>query len=201
MSEINKKTKRELQSIATRERILESADKVFADKGMNNVQIKDICNEANISVGTFYHYFENKDDLIITKFWEFDEIYTQIPRDYFSKSDSIENLVDFSCFFARDTFVNKTKRKAVEYLKARLSVTIESLQPRNRPYFPILLHIIEEGQINGQIRKDMSKEEIGDLIMVITRGYAFDWASKDGSYDLKEMMENNLPIVFSSLRI
>lgn len=45
----------------------------------------------------------------------------------------------------------------------------------------------------------MPPEEIADLVMIITRGYSFDWANMNGDYDLKEKMEAQLPIIYSSL--
>lgn len=197
--QINEVNKRKKQSYDTRQRIIDAGDKVFAKKGMSNTQIKDICFEAGVSIGTFYHYFENKDDLIVKRFWVFDEPYTKLADIDFSKENAIENLVDFSLYFARDAFDPKKQKATIEYLKARLGVTIEMLRPENRPYFEILCRIISTGQSKGQIRKDMTPEEMGNLVMIITRGYAFDWAGMDGDYDLKKKMETHLPIVYSSL--
>lgn len=193
-------TKRKQQSIDTRQKIINAADKCFTKKGMGHTQIKDICREAGVSIGTFYHYFENKDDLILKRFWEFDEPYTELKDSDFAKEDAIQNLVDFSLYFARDTSNKKTKKATIEYLKARLGVTIEVLRPVNRPYFKILCRIIKDGQNKKQLRTDMSPEEMGDMIMIITRGYTFDWANMDGDYNLKEKMEKQLPIIYSSLR-
>lgn len=196
---INKMNKREIQSIETRKKIIAAGDKAFAKKGMSNTQIKDICDEAGVSIGTFYHYFENKDDLIVKRFWEFDEPYTKLSDTDFATEDAIKNIVDFSLYFAREAF-NKGKKDAmIEYLKARVGVTIKVLRPKNRPYFKILCRIIIKGQESNQIRKDMTPEEIGDLVMIITRGYTFDWANMNGDYDLQKKMETQLPIIYSSL--
>lgn len=194
-------SKRKKQSIDTKQKIIDAGDRVFAKKGMSNTQIKDICLEAGVSIGTFYHYFENKDDLILKRFWVFDEPYTKLTDADFSKEDAITNLVDFSLYFARDSFNSRNKKITIEYLKARLGVTIRVLRPENRPYFNILCRIILVGQNKNQIRTDMTPEEIGNLVMIITRGYTFDWANMNGDYDLKKKMENHLPIVYRSLAV
>lgn len=51
-------TSRQLQSINTKKRIQEAANVCFARKGMAYTLISDIIQEANVSVGTFYHYFK-----------------------------------------------------------------------------------------------------------------------------------------------
>lgn len=47
----------------TRARLLEAAYQVMADVGVDAAKIKDIAERADIGFGTFYNYFESKDDL------------------------------------------------------------------------------------------------------------------------------------------
>ncbi|MGA7722469.1 MAG: TetR/AcrR family transcriptional regulator [Ignavibacteriaceae bacterium] len=54
----------------TRENILNSALKLFAEKGFNGTSINDIANAANISKGLAYNYFESKQKLIEAIFEE-----------------------------------------------------------------------------------------------------------------------------------
>ena len=49
-----------------RERILASAAKVFVTKGIEKTTIRDVAEEADISAGNIYRYFESKDSLVLT---------------------------------------------------------------------------------------------------------------------------------------
>ncbi|HSK88803.1 MAG TPA: TetR/AcrR family transcriptional regulator [Anaerolineales bacterium] len=51
------------RSEETRSRILESAIKLFSIRGYNKASVDDICAEAGISKGAFYHHFESKQAL------------------------------------------------------------------------------------------------------------------------------------------
>src|ERR1700761_6371111 len=51
------------RSRATRERLLEAAETVFAAKGYNGAKISDIAEEAGCSVGSVYFRFKDKDAL------------------------------------------------------------------------------------------------------------------------------------------
>lgn len=51
------------RSEETRARILESAFKLFSTRGYNAASVDDICAEAGISKGAFYHHFESKQEL------------------------------------------------------------------------------------------------------------------------------------------
>jgi len=45
-------------------RILESAEKLFYARSCENVGVQEICEQAEVKKGSFYHYFSSKKDLI-----------------------------------------------------------------------------------------------------------------------------------------
>ncbi len=51
-----------------RERILDAAERVFAQRGFFAAKVADIAREAGVADGTIYLYFKNKDDLLISLF-------------------------------------------------------------------------------------------------------------------------------------
>lgn len=53
------------RSEETRSRILEAAIKLFSSHGYNKASVDDICSEAGISKGAFYHHFESKQALFL----------------------------------------------------------------------------------------------------------------------------------------
>ena len=53
------------RSEETRIRITESAIKLFSNSGYNKASVDDICTEAGISKGAFYHHFKSKQELFL----------------------------------------------------------------------------------------------------------------------------------------
>lgn len=53
------------RSEETRSRILEAALKLFSSRGYNKASVDEICTEAGISKGAFYHHFESKQALFL----------------------------------------------------------------------------------------------------------------------------------------
>lgn len=53
----------EEQKQIKKERILEAAARVFSTKGYHGTTVKDIVEEASISVGSFYFYFKSKEEI------------------------------------------------------------------------------------------------------------------------------------------
>ena len=46
-------------------RILEAATSLFRDVGYDSARIEDIADRAEVSVGTFYNYYQNKGDILV----------------------------------------------------------------------------------------------------------------------------------------
>ena len=53
------------RSEETRTKIMDSAIKLFSTRGFNAASVDDICEEAGISKGAFYHHFESKQALFL----------------------------------------------------------------------------------------------------------------------------------------
>jgi len=53
------------RSEETRTKIMDSAIKLFSSTGYNKASVDDICAEAGISKGAFYHHFKSKQELFL----------------------------------------------------------------------------------------------------------------------------------------
>ena len=60
----NNSNKKESKSSLKRKAILEAAARVFSEKGYIESSIKNITDEASVAVGTFYTYFNNKEEVL-----------------------------------------------------------------------------------------------------------------------------------------
>jgi len=61
-------TQRDLQAETRRHQLLDIALTLFAERGVENVSMKDLAAEAKVAQGLIYHYFESKDDLLAAVF-------------------------------------------------------------------------------------------------------------------------------------
>ena len=81
------KTSKETQKHkdAKRQFILDTSAKVFANKGYHNTAVKDIVEEADISVGSFYFYFKGKEEL-------FTQLYYNIVKEFEGITESVLDI-------------------------------------------------------------------------------------------------------------
>lgn len=84
---------------ARQEQILKAAAKVFARLGFHQATNKDIADEAGVSAGTIYNYFESKNDLLIQILNKFDEIDER--TDLFADVMELDFKSAFSVFMKR----------------------------------------------------------------------------------------------------
>jgi TetR/AcrR family fatty acid metabolism transcriptional regulator len=79
-----------------RGRILETAIKVFAERGVNNTKIADIAQAAGIGKGTVYEYFGSKDEIITATFRYFmNTVGEHIGRRWDDLQDPLQRLEAF----------------------------------------------------------------------------------------------------------
>ena len=57
-------SKQQLKSMETKARIFNAAKRILKKSGYEQLSIKNICEEAGVSNGSFYHHFKTKDDLL-----------------------------------------------------------------------------------------------------------------------------------------
>ena len=60
-----RKTLRQQRSRETVERILEAAAHIFNERGYTEATTNEIADEADVSIGSLYQYFPNKDALLL----------------------------------------------------------------------------------------------------------------------------------------
>jgi AcrR family transcriptional regulator len=66
-------TKRTEQKRENRAKLLDAARKVFAEKGYGAATARDIVRETDLATGTFYNYFDGKEDIFRAVLSEFNE--------------------------------------------------------------------------------------------------------------------------------
>lgn len=67
-------TQRDLQAETRRSQLLDIALALFAERGVENVSIKDLATEAAVAQGLIYHYFASKDELLLAVFQRYNPL-------------------------------------------------------------------------------------------------------------------------------
>jgi TetR/AcrR family fatty acid metabolism transcriptional regulator len=181
------------KSELTKELVYKAALELMEEKGYQGATIRDICKRANVSVGTFYSYFNTKSDVIR-------EIY--LSGDKFFLESVAPKLEGKSCFEQLRLFV---RFYAQINLETGLDIVKVLFNPDNewfrqtRPMQSVLEEIIRRGQASGELRTNREPDQLVDYFFDLLRGICYDWCVNDGRFDLEARMVGSLELIFDGL--
>jgi len=165
---------RELKKNINRQKILNVAMNQFKARGFANTAVADIMESSKLGVGTFYNYFNSKEEVLMSivreLFTEVEERVKVMAQENFSSLELLEfcamstaRLVD------ENRFILPLMASAVKH-----SDKPEQLPKNLSPDFKkIFEEIIERGQILGEIRNDIPKNLISEMFHSIYQAAAF----------------------------
>jgi AcrR family transcriptional regulator len=70
--------RREQKKLETRAALNEAATSLFASQGYEQTTVDDLCRVANVSMRTFFRYFESKDDVLFARDMDIDPFLTSL---------------------------------------------------------------------------------------------------------------------------
>ncbi len=111
------------------EQVVDATKRCIVKKGVSNLSVKDIASEARVSTGIIYHYFENKEDILL-----------KVIREAFRRSH--EQVLE--------------KVEPIESPRDKLRAYIEQLSevPKDNPeFFIILLNYLGQATSNQEINR------------------------------------------------
>jgi TetR/AcrR family fatty acid metabolism transcriptional regulator len=172
-------------------RILEAAVKVFARQGFHQSTVAQIAKEAGVADGTIYLYFKNKDDILVHFFGfkakqVFDRFHAEVARG----ADSVEklrNLVRVHLSeFQRDPDMAIVYHVETHQI-SRLAE--DQIRAMGKMYHDIISDIVEEGQQEGLLRRDLYLSLVKRLILGAVDETIGAWLHSGRSYDLISMAD------------
>jgi AcrR family transcriptional regulator len=154
-----------------RKEIMDMAANLFLSKGYEETSINLIVNQLGVAKGTFYHYFQSKE-----------EILEAILEEYISKfADWIDNTVNensmnayeklifvFKHIFSNNNGAEHLTRHVEDKKNARLHQVMD--EKFHEKFYPIILGILKQG-IEERIFNVDYPEEITEILLFGIRAY------------------------------
>ena len=185
----------------TKKKIVSAAWKLFYEQGYDNTTVDDIVEESGTSKGSFYHYFEGKDALLSSLSFLFDEKYEELMPSVDPQMHSVDKLL----YLNRELFGVIENTMSLELLARLFSSQLvtrgeKHLLDRNRTYFKLLQQIVREGLERGELRSDMSANEIVNAYAMFERALMYDWCLSGGEYALARYAAQMMPMFLEGFR-
>lgn len=198
MNEPVELSKQQKKSKETKERIFQAAKRILQKSGYEELSIKNICEEAGVSNGSFYHHFKTKDDLLSYYIEDQPSINPdrlELPK---NKEEAKETIIHVYL-----NYVKYCKELGVEFMAGYYTPHNQALNPTirtERPY-PIVTvqHYLERALAANAIQLNLKIEEITTDIRMIVIGNVFEWSMRNGDADFEGNMRRSLSHYLDSI--
>jgi AcrR family transcriptional regulator len=164
---VNVMSRRERKKEETKENIIDNAINFFKEKGFQETSMEEIAEKSDVSKGTLYNYFENKESILVGYFQTIIADYGKKMKESFTENKDIKSTLCHMLDFISLIFKND-KELAVIYFKyrmpSRFDVKLDSSQRSGIEKW--VLEIIEKAQQDNQLRSDIPA-------LVLTRNFQF----------------------------
>lgn len=185
----------------TRRRIIDAAWRLFYRQGYDGTTVEEIVEESGTSRSSFYHYFQGKDDLLSTLADVFDQKYESLMETMNPETNRFEQLMYLNreCF---SMIENSIALDMVAQLYSSQLVTRgdKSLLDHNRTYYRLLRQIILQGQERGELKGDVTVNEIVRAYTLCERALLYDWCLSGGDYSLSQYSAVMMPMFLREFR-
>ena len=165
--------------------------KILQKKGYEELSIKNICEEAGVSNGSFYHHFKTKDDLLSYYIEEQPTInpdLLEIPENAGGVEQGIIQVYM--------NYVKYCRELGVEFMSGYYDTKNQALNAAirtERPYPIVTVQTYVEKAIEaGVVKLNVSIEEFTTDIRMIVIGNVFEWCLRNGEADFEGNMSRSL---------
>lgn len=191
MSEKTEISRQQQKSRETKEKIFQAAKRILQKKGYEELSIKNICEEAGVSNGSFYHHFRTKDDLLSYYIEDQPTInpdLLELPENALGVKEGIIQVYL--------NYVKYCRELGVEFMSGYYDTKNQALNAAirtERPYPIVTVQTyVEKAVAAGIVRLNVEIEEFTTDIRMIVIGNVFEWCLRKGDADFEGNMSRSL---------
>ena len=176
------------KSQATIEKILNAAEKLFAEKGYDKTSMQDMTRLAGVSKGAIYHHFQSKEAIIRAVLDRqniaFKSTYTSWLKEAQQMGlNSKERLVHLMkrSVLNQDTF----SQSAEEQMSQSPEAIVNAILFNQKEGTPLLANMLREGIADGSIQTDYPDEFASAFLLLFNFWVNPIWGTKLGEDEIK----------------
>jgi TetR/AcrR family fatty acid metabolism transcriptional regulator len=172
-------------------RILKAAAKLFAQQGFRQSTVAQVAKEAGVADGTIYLYFKSKEDLLVhhfsTKTHQVFERFRQAVDRAENSIEKLRNLIRVHLAEFQDdpdmAIIYQVETRRINRLAE------EQIRAMAKMYMDIIAEIVEQGQQEGTIRRDLYLGLVKRFILGAVDEVIGAWLHSGRTYDLATMAD------------
>ena len=165
-------------------RIFDIALAIMEEIGYEKMTVRRICDEADISIGKFYHYFSSKQELLRFFYDQADKDYLdQCAQSILGKAIDVQ-IIDFYTWYG-----GYLEEYGVEFVSHFFNNQNPAMNTHiyNNPIIAITDNLIFRAVQNGyKLTSDITVRDLSCDLCTIVKGAIFDWCVRHGEFSCEK---------------
>ena len=186
----------------TRDRIINSAKRLFAEQGYQKTTIVDISRQAGLSEAALYDYFQGKEDLLqmIPDLWV-SELLRDLEEQLFGIKGAVNKMRKYLWWYMRRVEQSPLDAKIVYlFLKTNANFLDTEVYSNVKKLYSHLVDIFEEGRKSGEMKPDLNPRVARDIFVGTMDHIISRWLLKDMSYSLFDNLESIFELMVDAFK-
>lgn len=165
--------RKEREKEQRRNDIINAAEKVFFEKGINGATMDEVADKAELSKGTLYLYFSNKDDLYYAICMRGLSILNDFIVNSVSGTNTVfENILEIGRAYVKFAHEHENYFKVITHFDdVEIDFIEKNIQnPHMDDVMAFFIDLLEKGRKDGSIRSDLPAPLMAHLLWTQTTG-------------------------------
>ena len=185
----------------SKQKLIDTTVALIKKYGADSITVRNVCEEAGLSIGTFYHHFQNKDDLLMhfvreTSFESF-QLETPLSDTAGRVCELYMHLIDRYLALGEEFMKSfyTTGNKALSAYMGQSDGCFAEGTVMARCERELL-----EAKQQGYLKKEADAHMLSIDICTIVKGCVFEWALDDGQMNIAEALQRIISAYLNSMR-
>lgn len=181
---------RKEQAVLTQKKIYDTTMLLIRKKSYSKITIREICQSAEISIGTFYLYFQSKDDILLDLYHKMEQEF-QPDMPPVGGGAAIQGILHFTGQFLLHLHDSFKKDLLREIYRIPLSSFEASLFSPDSLLCREILALLDHASRQDLLKPDTRTDVLIQNLFIFLQGHIYRWLADD-NMDFSCMQENCL---------
>ena len=172
-----------------KQKLIDTTVELIKKYGADTITVRSVCEKAGLSIGTFYHHFQNKDDLLMY-------FVREASFDTFVLETPLEDVAGRICELYMH-LIDRYLTLGEEFMKSFYTTGNKALSAymgqengcfADGTVMARCERELIDAREQGFLEKDADPHQLSMDICTIVKGCVFEWALDDGRMDIAESL-------------
>ena len=184
-----------------KQKIIDTTIELIRRHGADAVTVRSVCEAADLSIGTFYHYFANKDDLLMY-------FVREASFDSFELATPLEDIAGRVAELYM-LLIERYQSLGVDFMKQFYTTGNLALSaymgasPDSFPAGTVMARCeaeVKAARQAGIVVRETDEHQVSADVCTIVKGCVFEWCLGDGQMDIEAALLRILKRYFSEIK-